>query len=194
MFDFLVAVVIVVCLSGRQPQGNISRARTVLSPRFLYYSYYINTSEIPSELSRENFISSHVKMTCCLDTWRDYRRYGYITNRARKLTRYFTGVYIMRSLVRYRVEHAKIKFISTCGHVISFISTECDAALVTFRYPTAVGPFWKLVVSFTGQIEISFLLGFNSNVPMSIHSLDFFIRCSPPSPSPPTPLTPTHRK
>ena len=26
--------------------------------------YYINTSEIPSELSRENFISSHVKMTC----------------------------------------------------------------------------------------------------------------------------------
>ena len=125
-------------------------------------------------------------MTCCLHTWRDYRRYGYITNRARKLTRYFTGVYIMRSLVRYRVEHAKIKFISTCGHVISFISTECDAALVTFRYPTAVGPFWKLVVSFTGQIEISFLLGFNSNVPMSIHSLDFFIRCSPPSPSPPT--------
>ena len=24
--------------------------------------YYINTSEIPSELSRENFISSHVKI------------------------------------------------------------------------------------------------------------------------------------
>ena len=29
-------------------------------------SYYINTSEIPSELSRENFISSHVKITCYL--------------------------------------------------------------------------------------------------------------------------------
>ena len=28
--------------------------------------YYINTSEIPSELSRENFISSHVKITCYL--------------------------------------------------------------------------------------------------------------------------------
>ena len=26
--------------------------------------YYINTSEIPSELSHENFISSHVKITC----------------------------------------------------------------------------------------------------------------------------------
>ena len=26
--------------------------------------YYINTGEIPSELSRENFISSHVKITC----------------------------------------------------------------------------------------------------------------------------------
>ena len=31
-------------------------------------SYYINTSEIPSELSRENFISSHVKITCYLHT------------------------------------------------------------------------------------------------------------------------------
>ena len=28
--------------------------------------YYINTNEIPSELSRENFISSHVKITCYL--------------------------------------------------------------------------------------------------------------------------------
>ena len=30
------------------------------------FFYYINTSEIPSELSRENFISSHVKITCYL--------------------------------------------------------------------------------------------------------------------------------
>ena len=30
--------------------------------------YCINTSEIPSELSRENFISSHVKITCYLHT------------------------------------------------------------------------------------------------------------------------------
>ena len=30
--------------------------------------YYINTSEIPNELSRENFISSHVKITCYLHT------------------------------------------------------------------------------------------------------------------------------
>ena len=30
--------------------------------------YYINTSEIPSELSRENFISSHVKITCYVHT------------------------------------------------------------------------------------------------------------------------------
>ena len=28
------------------------------------YLYYMNTSEIPSELSRENFISSYVKITC----------------------------------------------------------------------------------------------------------------------------------
>ena len=30
------------------------------------YFYYINTSEIPSELSHENFISSHVKIICYL--------------------------------------------------------------------------------------------------------------------------------
>ena len=27
--------------------------------------YYINSSEIPGELSCENIISSHVKITCC---------------------------------------------------------------------------------------------------------------------------------
>ena len=30
------------------------------------YIYYINTNEIPGELSRENMISSHVKITCYL--------------------------------------------------------------------------------------------------------------------------------
>ena len=30
--------------------------------------YYLNTNEIPSELSRENMISSHVKITCYFDT------------------------------------------------------------------------------------------------------------------------------
>ena len=32
------------------------------------HTYYINTSEIPSELSRENFISSHMKITFYLHT------------------------------------------------------------------------------------------------------------------------------
>ena len=113
------------------------------------YIYYINTSEIPSELSRENFISSHVKITCYLHVWRDHRRYGYIDkSRLWKQadlvfhwclynkqnitcplmdmnfifscsTRYLTRS--LRSLVRYRVDHSKIKFISTRGHVISSI-------------------------------------------------------------------------
>ena len=29
-------------------------------------NYYINTNEIPGELSRKNMISSHVKITCYL--------------------------------------------------------------------------------------------------------------------------------
>ena len=102
------------------------------------YSYYINTSEIPSELCCENFIPSHVKITCYLHTWRDHRRYGYIINPTfeSKLIWYFTGVYMinrilhkqninlmseLHSLVRYRVDHSKINFISMRGHVISSI-------------------------------------------------------------------------
>jgi len=60
--------------------------------------YYINTSEIPSELSRENFISSHMKITCYPHMWRDHHRYAYIINRAfeSKLIWYFSGVYIIK--------------------------------------------------------------------------------------------------
>ena len=46
-----------------------------------------------------NLISSHVKITCS----------------ARYLTR------SLRSPVRYQAEHSKIKFVSTRGHVISYI-------------------------------------------------------------------------
>ena len=89
--------------------------------------------------------------TSYLHRWRDHRRYGYIINRVfeSKLIWYFTGVYVinrilhtlilaygyefyflvfnsisresLRSLVRYRVDHSTIKFISTHGHVISSI-------------------------------------------------------------------------
>ena len=74
------------------------------------YVYYINTSEIPSELSRENFISSHVKITCYLHTWRDHRRYGYIINRAfeSKLIWYFTGVYTINRLLRVQLDVSRV--------------------------------------------------------------------------------------
>ena len=43
--------------------------------------YYINTNEIPGELSCENMISSHVKITCHFHMWKYHRCYGYIINR-----------------------------------------------------------------------------------------------------------------
>ena len=43
--------------------------------------YYINTNEIPGELSCENLIFSLVKITCYLHTWKYHRCYGYIINR-----------------------------------------------------------------------------------------------------------------
>ena len=38
-------------------------------------------NEIPGELSRENMISSHVKITCYFHMWKYHRCYGYIINR-----------------------------------------------------------------------------------------------------------------
>ena len=43
-------------------------------------NYIVNT--VPGELSRENMISSHVKITCYLHMRKDHRCYGYIINRA----------------------------------------------------------------------------------------------------------------
>ena len=67
--------------------------------------YYINNSEIPRELSRESFISAHVKIKCYLHTWRGHRRYGYIINRAfeSKLIWFFTGVYIINRILHTRL-------------------------------------------------------------------------------------------
>ena len=42
--------------------------------------FIISTNEIPDELSRENLISSHVKITCYLHTLKYHRCYGYIIN------------------------------------------------------------------------------------------------------------------
>ena len=95
------------------------------------FTDYINTSEIPSELSRENFISSHVKITCYLHTWRDHRRYGYIINHAfhdlvfhwclynkKNITCSLMGMnFIVSCSTRYWFDHSKIKFIS-----ISFLN------------------------------------------------------------------------
>jgi len=44
--------------------GIISWYITSTQKRFSTSNYYINTDEIPGELSRENMISSHVKRTC----------------------------------------------------------------------------------------------------------------------------------
>ena len=65
--------------------------------------YYINTSEIPSELSRENFISS-----------RDHCRYGYVINHPfeSKPILYFTGVYIINRIVKYK-RHVLV--VSSCS-------------------------------------------------------------------------------
>ena len=73
--------------------------------------YYINTNEIPGELSRENLISSHVKITCYLCMWKYHPCYGFIINRAfwpkndfSKRVWYFIVVYIVNRTLHCRLE------------------------------------------------------------------------------------------
>lgn len=44
------------------------------------HAYYINTNEIPGELFHKNMITSWVKMTSYLHTWKNHCCYGYIIN------------------------------------------------------------------------------------------------------------------
>ena len=73
-------------------EGGVVHTQAIWMPRYLMLLfssilrkisfYYINTNEIPGELSHKNLISSHVKITCYLHMWKYHLCYGYIINRA----------------------------------------------------------------------------------------------------------------
>ena len=74
--------------------------------------YYINTNEIPGELSRENMISSHVKITCYFHMWKYHCCYGALHNKSRlsqekncfnEMVWYFIGVYIINRTLHGRL-------------------------------------------------------------------------------------------
>ena len=74
--------------------------------------YYINTNEITNELSRENLISSHVKITSYLHMWKYHHCYGFIINRTfqtkklfiSKMVWHFIGVYMINRTLHGRLE------------------------------------------------------------------------------------------
>ena len=112
--------------------------------------YYINTSEIPSELSHENLISSHVKIPPLL--WLHNKLHLYRPrNFLSKMVWHFIGVYIINRMLHGRLEirnfsscveknislvhcahswnifqQLKRNFVFLHGHVISSISTIFD--------------------------------------------------------------------
>lgn len=53
-------------ISWKMNNRKIYKEDYYTSGHFIKVTYYINTNEIPSELSRENMISSQVKITCFL--------------------------------------------------------------------------------------------------------------------------------
>ena len=97
--------------------------------------YYINISEIPGELSHENMISSHVKITCYFHMWTDHRCYGYIINWVFRseieMFWYFTGVYIINSITW---SLGDMKFLLSCRKLFHlFAALTCEIFLNTRR-------------------------------------------------------------
>ena len=65
--------------------------------------YYINTNEIPGEISRENLISSPVKISPLL--WlHDKSRLSHQKNYVSEMVKYFIGVYIINRTLQGRLE------------------------------------------------------------------------------------------
>ena len=93
----------------------------------LIVPYYINTSEIPVEVSCENMISSLVKRTCYLHKYKDHRCYNYLHNNSRTLQQEklfkreivwnFIGVYIIN-----RTLHGRLEIRNFSSRVFSSIS------------------------------------------------------------------------
>ena len=80
--------------------------------------------EIPGELSRENLISSHVKITCYLHMWKYDLCYGYIINRAfhtQKLLRWNGVVFHWCLYNKYNITWplGDTKFLFSCWKNIS---------------------------------------------------------------------------
>ena len=79
---------------------------------FTYYwiiIYYINTNEIPGELSCENLVSSHVTITCYLHIWKYHHCYGFMApftpkNSQSEMVLYFIGVYIINRTLHGHLE------------------------------------------------------------------------------------------
>ena len=103
--------------------------------------YYINTSKIPSELCCENFISSHVKITCSLHTWRDIW-YWYV-----KRYWYFTGVYIINKILHTRLSLVSISLYLSClsYEKNSFYLIQQVLYVVSFALSICTGGFHKVV-------------------------------------------------
>ena len=97
-------------------------------------NYYINTNEIPGELSRENLISSHVKITCYLHMWKYRLCYGYIINRAfhtkkllSEMVWYLIGVYIINKTLHGRLKRRSlVKYFSILEEKFRISARPCN--------------------------------------------------------------------
>ena len=92
------------------------------------WDYYINTNEIPGKLSRENLISSRVKITCYLHVWKYHSCYGYIIGRAfhtKKLLKR-NGFFLVLKKYCTRSLRSLVKYFSTLEEKFRISARPCN--------------------------------------------------------------------
>ena len=86
----------------------------------------MNTNEIPGELSCENLVSSHVKITCYLQVWKSHCCYGYVINHTfhtKKLLKW-NGLVVHWCLYKYVVVWVLKKYFTCSLHsLVKYFST-----------------------------------------------------------------------
>ena len=105
------------------------------------YYYILNTNDKPGELSHENLISSHAKITCYLHMWKYHLCYGYIINRTfhiKKLLKWngfvFHWCLIIKRTLHGHLEirnfssllHSLMKYFSTLEEKFSISARPCN--------------------------------------------------------------------
>ena len=98
-----------------------------------------NTNEIPGELSRENMISSHIKISCYVHMWKYHCCYGYIINRTFRRIKLFqwNGLvfhWCLYNKINNRTVHGHLEIQNLSSSVGKYFTSEHSERVKYFQH------------------------------------------------------------